>query len=307
MTTSTLKNLIEIFDVTPVPADAAGAGAAARFTGESDGGERDVVDGSPMLAQSIVAAGKALPGRTVRSAHALFVGAARPDLPLEFTVTTVRAGRSFASAVVTVAQHDPATHRDRTCVTVTVLLDNPQPDLIRRDHPAGQPSGYASGATSAGPGAATPVRMPLPGRELRVEDVRDLNDPGEVGPPVVDAWLRYDIVPDRDDLRRALLSQFTGHLSISTAFRAHEGIGTSQAHHAVSTAPMGIGISFHDPVGWDGWLRYHHESTFAGAGMAYVRGQVLTDDGRILASFTQDAMIRSIDAGAAGMAARSRL
>jgi acyl-CoA thioesterase II len=301
MTDSTLKNLIEIFDVTHVPGDEAAAGGAARFTGDSDGGERDVVDGSQMLAQSIVAAGKALPGRTARSAHALFVGAARPGRPLEFTVTPVRAGRSFASAVVTVAQGD------RTCVTATVLLDSPQPDVIRHDRPAGQPSGCSSGAPSAGPGAANPVRMPLPGRELRVEDVRDLGAPGEVGPPVVDAWLRYDIVPGRDDLRRALLSHFTGHLSISATFRAHEGIGTSQAHHTVSTAPMGIGISFHDPVGWDGWLRYHHESTFAGAGMAYVRGQLLTEDGRLLASFTQDAMIRALDAGAAGMTARSRL
>lgn len=302
--TSTLENLIEIFDVTPADdgGDGDGDGAGdARYTGASDGGERDVVDGSQMLAQSIVAAGKALPGRTVRSAHALFAGAARPDRPLEFTVTPVRAGRSFASAVVTVTQGG------RTCVTATVLLDNPQPDVVRHDHPAGQPSGYVSGEPSAGPEAARPVAMPLPGRELRVEDVRDLNDPGEVGPPVVDAWLRYDIVPERDDLRRALLAHFTGHLSVSTTLRAHEGIGTSQAHHTVSTAPMGIGISFHDPVGWDGWLRYHHESTFAGAGMAYVRGQVLTDGGRILASFTQDAMIRALDTAAAGKAARSRL
>jgi hypothetical protein len=29
--------------------------------------------------------------------------------------------------------------------------------------------------------------------------------------------------------------------------------------------------------------------------MSYVRGQVLTADGRILASFTQDAMIRGFD------------
>lgn len=78
--------------------------------------------------------------------------------------------------------------------------------------------------------------------------------------------------------------------------RAHPGIGTAQAHHTVSTAVMGIGATFHDPVRWDGWIRYHHESTFAGSGMSYVRGQVLTGDGRILASFTQDAMIRSFAA-----------
>jgi acyl-CoA thioesterase len=72
---------------------------------------------------------------------------------------------------------------------------------------------------------------------------------------------------------------------------------------------MGIGISFHDPVRCDGWIRYHHESSYAGAGMSYVRGQVLTQDGRLLASFTQDAMIRALDPGgsAASAPAESRL
>ena len=278
---SSLERMIAIFDVVPA---GPGPSGIALFTGDSDGGGgRNVVDGSQVLAQSIVAAGKALPGRTARSAHALFAGPTDPGKPIEFAVATVRAGRSFGSAIVTASQGD------RTCVTTTVLLDYPQPDVIRHDHPAGSPE--------AGPDEASPVHMPLTGRELRIAGVRDHDSPDEVGPPTLDAWLRYTPVPERDDLRRALLAHFTGHLSISTTFRAHAGIGTSQAHYTVSTAPMGIGISFHEPVDWDGWIRYHHESTYAGAGMSYVRGQVLTADGRLLVSFTQDAMIRGFDSG----------
>jgi acyl-CoA thioesterase len=168
-----------------------------------------------------------------------------------------------------------------------VLLDHPQPDVIRHDRWVGP--------TPAGPGAAHPAGLPLHGREVRIEGVRDHGSPDEVGPPVMDVWLRYDTVPARDDLRRALLAHFTGHLSIATAMRAHPGIGTAHAHHTVSTAVMGIGVSFHDPVRWNGWIRYRHESTYAGAGMTYVRGQVLTEDGRLLASFTQDAMIRAFE------------
>ena len=91
--------------------------------------------------------------------------------------------------------------------------------------------------------------------------------------------------------------------------RAHPGIGTSQAHHTLSTAVMAIGVSFHDPVKWDGWIRYHHDSTYVGAGMSYVRGQVVTADGRLLASFTQDAMIRAFepDGRAASVPVGSRL
>jgi acyl-CoA thioesterase II len=299
---SSLEQLIAAFDVAPLGPDGMTYVAAP-----TDGGGRNVLDGSQILAQSMVAAGKALPGRTIRSAHAVFAAAASPERPLEFTVTPVRAGRSFASATVTARQGD------RACVAATVLLDHPLPDVIRHDHPAAfgdTASGdtASGGAAVAGPDAAYPATMPLSGRQLRIEGVRDHNSPDEVGPPVLDAWLSYDIVPERDDLRRALLAQFTGHLSISTTMRAHPGIGTAQAHHTVSTAVMAIGVSFHDPVAWEGWLRYHHESTFVGAGMCYVRGQVLTSDGRLIASFTQDAMIRAFEPnGASSVAVESRL
>jgi acyl-CoA thioesterase-2 len=257
-----------------------------------------VVEGSQLLGQAMVAASKALPGRTVRSAHGLFAGAANPAGPIEFTVTPVRAGRSFASAVVTIGQGG------RACATATILLDRPEADVIRHDHPA------SSGPSAGGPEAAYPAAInPVPFRDLRISGVRDHNSPDEVGPPMLDAWLRYDTLPDRDDLRRALLTHYTGDLSIATAMRAHAGIGTAQAHQAISTAVMTIGVTFHDPVGWDGWLRYHHESTFAGAGMAYARGQVLTEDGRIIASFTQDAMIRAFapNSSSTALSAESRL
>jgi acyl-CoA thioesterase II len=212
---STLERMLAVFDVAPLGPD--------RFAGESDAGGhggRQVVEGSQILAQSMVAAGKALPGRVVRSAHALFVSVADPGEPLELGVAAVRAGRSFASGVVAVGQGG------RTRATATVLLDRPQPDVIRHD--------LWSGPPPAGPEAAYPAELPMPGRELRIEGV-------------------------------------------------------------------------HDPVAWDGWIRYHRESTFAGAGMAYVRGQVLTADGRLLASFTQDAMIRALDSPAASVPTSSRL
>jgi acyl-CoA thioesterase-2 len=291
---ASLEGLLAVFDVTAIP----GTAGPSRYLGASESRGRNVVEGSQLLGQAMVAASKALPGRTVRSAHGLFAAAASPASPVEFTVTPVRAGRSFASAVVTIGQGD------RACATATILLDRPETDVIRHDHPdvVGPPAG--------GPAAAYPAAInPVPFRDLRIEGVRDHNSPAEVGPPVLDAWLRYDAVPDRGDLRRALLAHYTGDLSIATAMRAHDGIGTAQAHRTVSTAVMTIGVTFHDPVDWDGWLRYHHESTFAGAGMAYARGQVLTEDGRIIASFTQDAMIRAFTANSssAAMAAESRL
>ncbi len=267
--------MLAVFDVEPV-----GEATDGRFVGRSDAGERLVVDGSQVLAQAIVAASKTVPAHTVRSAHATFTKAIVVDEPLDFTVESLHAGRLFAHALVTMAQAGARR------VTTSVLLDHVLDDVVRHD---------AEPPPSARRPADAIVRsMPMEGRELRLVGVVDENSPAEVGPPELDAWLRYDGVPERADLRKALLAHFTGHLSISTTLRAHSGVGTAQSHDSLSTAPMTIGVTFHEPVDWpDGsWLLYHHDSQFVGGGMSYVRGQVFTETGALLASFTQEAMIR---------------
>ena len=89
--------------------------------------------------------------------------------------------------------------------------------------------------------------------------------------------------------------------------RPHEGIGTALSHITVSTAPMTVTVSFHEPVRWSGWLLYTHESTQVGAGMSYIRGAVHTEDGELIASFSQDAMIRPMRTADTAIAVEARL
>jgi acyl-CoA thioesterase len=117
----------------------------------------------------------------------------------------------------------------------------------------------------------------------------------------------YEPIPTRDGLAKALIAYFTGHLGISTTMRAHEGIGTAQAHLTVSTAPMTVTVSFHEPVRWDGWILFSHESTQVGAGMSHVRGAVHTEEGELIASFSQDRMIRPLRTTDTNISAHSRL
>ena len=242
-------------------------------------GEADaVVDGSQLLAQAIVACSKTFPNHTARSAHAVFLRVVDDERPLQFNVDVIHEGRTFASAVVSILQGGPR------CASVTVLMDVEQPDVIR--HGAAKPP-------VGSPTEAIPCLMPMEGRELRLDRVRDPNDPDEFGPPVLDAWLRYATVPRQPALAKALIAHFTGHLSISTTMRAHRGIGTSMAHDSISTGVMAISVTFHEPVVWDGWLLYHHESSQVGGGMSHVRGQVFTEEGELLASYSQDGMIRA--------------
>ena len=283
-----VERLLELFDVQPDGPD--------RFTAETGlagDDERQVVEGTQVLAQVIVAVAKRFPDKSVRSAHAVFARAVMVGAgPIELEIDVVSEGRSTATAIVAAKQNG------KRCITMTVLADVPTADVIRHHLPR---------PNVAGPADANVSEMPMVGREVRLVDVVDVNCPDEVGPPELYAWLHYDTIPARDDLAKALVAYFTGHLGISTTMRAHEGIGTAQSHLTVSTAPMTITVSFHEPVRWDGWLLYTHESTQVGAGMSYVRGAVHTEAGELIASFAQDALIRPLRTSDTTIKEQSRL
>jgi len=282
----TVQGLLDLFDVQ--------ADGQDRFTGDTgiDSGDgRQVVEGTQVLAQAIVAVAKRFPDKSVRSAHAVFSRAVVVGPPIELVLDVVAEGRSTATAVVAVHQNG------RRCLSITVLADVPTGDVIRHHLPRPQ---------VAAPADAHHSEMPMSGRELRLVGVIDVNSPDEVGPPELHAWLHYEPIPTRDDLAKALIAYFTGHLGISTTMRAHPGIGTSQSHLTVSTAPMSISVAFHEPVRWSGWLLYSHESTQVGAGMSYVRGTVHSEEGELLASFAQEALIRPLRTSDTSIDARSR-
>ncbi|MCV7289520.1 thioesterase family protein [Mycolicibacterium wolinskyi] len=283
----TLQMLLDLFD-----AESAGDDRFIAQTGIAGADERQVVEGTQILAAAIVAVAKRFPEKSVRTAHAVFARAVLVGPPVELDIDVISEGRSTATAVVAASQNG------KRCITITVFTDVPSGDVIRHHLPR---------PDVAAPADANVSPMPMTGRQLRLVDVVDVNSPDEVGPPELYAWLHYDPIPTRDDLAKALIAYFTGHLGISTTMRAHEGIGTAQAHLTVSTAPMTVTVSFHEPVRWDGWILYSHESTQVGSGMSYVRGAVHTEEGELIASFSQDALIRPLRTTDTNISAHSRL
>lgn len=283
----TVAGLLELFDV-----EQTGTDTFVGRTGFAGEDARQVVEGTQVLAQVIVAVGKRFAEKSVRSAYAVFARAVVVGPPVELAIDVVAEGRSTATAIVNVTQNG------KRCITVTVFTDVPSDDVIRHHLPR---------PDIASPADANHADMPMIGRQLRLVDVLDVNSPDEVGPPELYAWLHYDQIPARAELAKALIAYFTGHLGISTTMRAHEGIGTAQAHLTVSTAPMTISVSFHEPFSWGGWLLYTHESTQVGAGMSYIRGAVHTEEGELIASFSQDALIRPLRTTDTSIKAESRL
>ncbi|MDT5310344.1 MAG: acyl-CoA thioesterase, partial [Mycobacterium sp.] len=89
-----VAGLLDLFD-----ARSEGADRFTADTGIAADDERQVVEGTQVLAQVIVAAAKRFPEKSVRSAHAVFARAVVVGPPVEFDIDVVAEGRSTATAV----------------------------------------------------------------------------------------------------------------------------------------------------------------------------------------------------------------
>ncbi len=269
-------HLVDLLDVRP------GDDLSYVASAHTDG-RRPVVEGSQMLGQAIVAAGRHAPGRRVVSATMLFLRGAHSGRPLRFELDELSAGRTFTGLGVRVVQDD------KCCAAGTLLLDVTAEGLLSHE---------AEAPEVPGPYECPAFDMSVTGRDLRVVDAAYTNAvDAPPGPPVIDCWVRFRDLPDDQALHAGLLAQFTGHMPIAAAMRPHEGIGQDQAHRTLSTGINAITISFHRDVHADEWMLYHHESTFAGDGMTHAECRVFAERGHLLASFVVDAMVRAFPSG----------
>lgn len=244
-----------------------------------------VVFGGQLLAQSIVAALRGNDAMAVKTIHTVFPRAGRHDAPVEIDVDRMHAGRSFASSTVTVRQGD------RLITRSSVLMSAAEDDLIRHADKPPRPS-----SPDGQPGSNEPGSW-----QFRFVDGVDIIDPDAVGPAELDVWTRFDGAPGDPVTGQALLSFATDGFLIGTAMRPHAGVGQAQAHKTLSTGVLSHTLTFHEPVDAGSWMLMANESPYAGHGRAYGRADVFDVDGRLVASFVQDSMIRPLQQNSSGL------
>jgi acyl-CoA thioesterase len=244
-------------------------------------GERGVVFGGQLIAHITVAASRSVPDQVAKSVHAVFLRPVSVADDVELVVDVLHRGRTFSTATVSLRQND------RQCAHGTVLLTAPEPDLIR--HAVSAPS-------VAPPEQATPRADPLPDREIRVAGGVEIDDADAVGPPELDVWIRYS-ANDDPVIRRGFLAHASASFLIGTAMRPHPGVGQSIAHRAISTGIIAHTVSFQEAPPSGEWMLLHQESTSTGNGRAHGIGHAFDHAGGLIATFSQESMIRAFEEG----------
>ncbi len=279
---SELQDFLAVLDLTDA-GDGRGDDPIHHLTAGSLDEGHGVVFGGQLLAQTVVAGASVMPDKEVKSLHTVFARGAVVGSPLDIDVEVLHEGRALGSASVTIRQGD------RLCTRSTVLLHAPDPDLIRHQRPM--------------PAVASPdtlERRPVAAWwDMRIVDEVDIADPELVGPAELGVWSRFPGAPGELTTSQALLAYASDGFLIATAMRPHAGVGQALAHVSISTTVLSQTITFHEPFDAGQWLLLAHEAPYAGRGRGYGRADVFTGDGRLVASFSQENMIRDFPEGQA--------
>ncbi|CAN5247750.1 thioesterase family protein [soil metagenome] len=268
-----LVDLIRVLDLQPT--------APGVFTAPPHlNAPRNVVEGSQLLAQSVVAASKAVPGKRAVSAYAQFSRVAGFHLPLNFQTEILQSGRTFASVSVKAEQEG------KLRCPALVLLDSGSEDLIAHQLPM---------PLVPGPDDCPDFEYGLTGREVRFVNGDYAPFEDRIGPPELHCWIRCRDKPESPLIQQALLTQCVGHITIGASLLPHEGVKESDAHVTLSTGVMSIAIAYHADADVSGWILYSNPSIYAGRGLVQGHGTVFGQDGTLLASYTVTAMVRQFD------------
>jgi acyl-CoA thioesterase-2 len=229
------------------------------------------VFGGQILGQFIEAARSTCPQKSVKSLHCLFPREGRADEPITYQVRREHEGRTFATLSITAAQSSGVV------ATAAVSLHVTEEG---REHQS-----VAGVPVPLGPEHTLAIDM-IPW-EIRTVD--DLNADA-VGPPEFELWMRTPAVDPA--LAPALAAYATDLTLIGTALRPIEGVNQRGNGTTFTSAVTSHTIWFHRPFRTDRWLLLRQHSPALAHGRTFGRGDILTEDGTLVASYAQEALVR---------------
>jgi len=265
------------------------------FRGQSRDIGTKYVFGGQVLGQALSAAQATLSEpRAAHSLHAYFLRAGDVEHPIVYDVDRTRDGGSFSVRRVTAIQHGQP---------IFVFAASFQEQESGAEHQLSMPEVPKPEDIEPSPNVPAEVLAKLPTKvqrwlsrtgpfEFRHVYPRDeLNPPKR--PPFQQVWLRLsDKVGDAPELHRTLLAYASDFHLLGTATFPH---GISYYQPNVQMASLDHALWFHRPFRADDWLLYAIDSPSAQGARGLARGQVFDRDGRLIASTTQEGLIRAGD------------
>ncbi|MDE1466259.1 acyl-CoA thioesterase [Aurantiacibacter sp. D1-12] len=267
-----------------------------RFVGRRRPDGTGRVFGGQAIAQALEAASRTVdPSRTVHSLHAYFLRPGSDDLPIEFRVKRDLDGRSFSNRRVVASQDGKPILNFVTSFQEPVegpshqhpdMPDVPPPEELKPDSEVRQ---EVAKFVPDGPLKNLLLR-PFP-VDFRSVEPRDWLAPKK-REPTSHIWFKTIApLPAKPSLHRSVLAFISDFQILATALQPH---GKSLHRGEVKAASLDHAIWFHEPFAVDDWLLFATEAPWSGGARGYSRGQVFNREGKLVASVSQEGMLRHV-------------
>ena len=227
--------------------------------------------GGQLLGQFVRAAELTCPSKSIKSLHSLFAREGRADESVRYEVTRQHEGRSFATLSVVARQSSGV------IATALISMHAPENGEARQSDVAIPPA--------LGKEFATVVDL-IP---WEIRTAVDLNST-ETGPAEFEMWMRTP--PVSDSLAPALTTYATDLTLIGTALRPVDGLSQLGNGTTFTSAVTSHNLWFHRPFTTDSWLLLRQHSPLSVHGRCFGRGDIFTEDGNLVASYAQEALLR---------------
>jgi len=262
------------------------------------GDSRDIgspqVFGGQVLGQALSAAQNTVDDRVAHSLHAYFLRRGDITAPIVYEVDRARDGGSFSNRRVVAIQHG------RPILNLAASFQAAEDGL---EHQAGMPDvpGPDGLQTLHEIARDLPDSVPMKMRRFLTEKrpfefrpVRPFDfEKREKLPPINHVWIRaVDHLPDDQTLHQNLLAYVSDYELLGTTTLPH---GISFIRDNVIMASLDHALWFHRKVHIDQWHLYSINSPNAAGARGLSRGQFYSVDGVLVASTTQEGLVRVVD------------
>jgi acyl-CoA thioesterase-2 len=263
------------------------------FSGQSQDLGWGAVFGGQVLGQALSAAVQTVPPeRHVHSLHAYFLRSGDVDKPIVYDVDRIRDGGSFTTRRVVAIQGGKPIFN----LAASFQIDEPgfehQDEMPVAPPPESLPTEQER-ARSFADKLPKPLReRALVERPFEMRPVGPASDPTHPAsrPPNRMVWLKtVGRLPDDPALHRYLLAYASDHSLITTSLLPH---GVTWLTPGMQVASLDHVMYFHQPFRVDEWLLYVLDSPAAHGARGLARGRLFTQDGRLVATTTQEGLIR---------------
>ena len=293
--------LVDLLDLRPV--DAAGAAssptAIAVYEGDSSPQPGGHVFGGQVMGQAVTAVGRTVPeGRRIHSMYSYFLAPGDPAHPIRFEVDVLRDGGSFSVRRVLATQPGHTEEEgERTILAMTASFQEEQEGLEHAEHApeAPDPEGLPTTAEVLA-GIEHPVAEYW--STQRPIDIRHVTDPIYLRPDAnggtIDAqmvWMRTLAPVDADPLLHDAILAFASDYTPFEPILRKQGL--SWMTPGLKMATIDHAIWWHRHVRADEWLLYVQRSPSASGGRGLTHGQIFDRSGELVATVTQEGMIRA--------------